>query len=119
MRKVREVLRLRHALSLSYREIGEALGVGPTTRAEDRVIHAGTTARRLRAGDRRGQRLGVGWVIGIAEVTVTRGSLAISRYRNAQDRGSANGRSGKCRVGHLFQSAVLEARFANITATDS
>ena len=25
MRKVREVLRLRHALSLSYREIGEAL----------------------------------------------------------------------------------------------
>ena len=30
MRKVREVLRLRHALSLSYREIGEALGVSKT-----------------------------------------------------------------------------------------
>ena len=28
MRKVREVLRLRHALGLSYREISEALGVG-------------------------------------------------------------------------------------------
>jgi hypothetical protein len=28
MRKVREVLRLRHALGLSYREISEALRVG-------------------------------------------------------------------------------------------
>jgi transposase len=34
MRKVREVLRLRHALSLSYREIGEALGVSKTAAAE-------------------------------------------------------------------------------------
>src|SRR5215210_2719289 len=34
MRKVREVLRLRHALSLSYREIGEALGVGKTAAGE-------------------------------------------------------------------------------------
>jgi transposase len=34
MRKVREVLRLRHALGLSYREIGEALGVGKTAAGE-------------------------------------------------------------------------------------
>src|SRR6516162_3669432 len=34
MRKVREVLRLRHALSLSYREISEALGVGKTAAGE-------------------------------------------------------------------------------------
>jgi len=34
MRKVREVLRLRHALSLSYREISEALGVGKTSAGE-------------------------------------------------------------------------------------
>ena len=34
MRKVREVLRLRHALSLSYREIGEALGVSKTAAGE-------------------------------------------------------------------------------------
>jgi DNA-directed RNA polymerase specialized sigma24 family protein len=31
MRKVREVLRLRHALGLSYREISEALRVGKTS----------------------------------------------------------------------------------------
>jgi DNA-directed RNA polymerase specialized sigma24 family protein len=30
MRQVREVLRLRHALGLSYRKINEALGVGKT-----------------------------------------------------------------------------------------
>jgi biotin operon repressor len=30
MRKVREVLRLKHALGLSYREISEATGVGKT-----------------------------------------------------------------------------------------
>jgi transposase len=34
MRKVREVLRLRHALGLSYREISEALGVGKTAAGE-------------------------------------------------------------------------------------
>jgi transposase len=34
MREVREVLRLRHALSLSYREISEALGVGKTAAGE-------------------------------------------------------------------------------------
>jgi transposase len=34
MRKVREVLRLRHALRLSYREIGEATGVGKTAVGE-------------------------------------------------------------------------------------
>ena len=34
MRKVREVLRLRHALSLSYREISEALGVGKSSAGE-------------------------------------------------------------------------------------
>src|SRR2546427_155797 len=34
MRKVREVLRLRHALSLSYREISEALGVDKTAAGE-------------------------------------------------------------------------------------
>jgi transposase len=34
MRKVREVLRLRHALSLSYREIGEALGISKTAAGE-------------------------------------------------------------------------------------
>jgi hypothetical protein len=34
MRKVREVLRLRHALGLSYREIGEATGVGKTAVGE-------------------------------------------------------------------------------------
>ena len=34
MRKMREVLRLRHALSLSYREIGEALGVSKTAAGE-------------------------------------------------------------------------------------
>ena len=34
MRKVREVLRLRHALSLSYREIGEALEISKTTAGE-------------------------------------------------------------------------------------
>ena len=34
MRKVREVLRLRHALSLSYREISEALGIGKTSAGE-------------------------------------------------------------------------------------
>ena len=34
MRKVREVLRLRHALSLSYREISEALSVGKTSVGE-------------------------------------------------------------------------------------
>ena len=34
MRKVREVLRLRHALSLSYREISQALGVGKTAAGE-------------------------------------------------------------------------------------
>ena len=34
MRKVREVLRLRHGLSLSYREIGEALGIGKTAAGE-------------------------------------------------------------------------------------
>jgi transposase len=34
MRKVREVLRLRHALGLSYREISEALGVGKTSAGE-------------------------------------------------------------------------------------
>lgn len=31
---MREVLRLRHALSLSYREISEALGVGKTSAGE-------------------------------------------------------------------------------------
>jgi transposase len=30
MRKVREVLRLKHAVGLSYREISEATGVGKT-----------------------------------------------------------------------------------------
>ena len=30
MRKVRDVLRLRHAAGLSFREIGAALGVGKT-----------------------------------------------------------------------------------------
>ena len=34
MRKVREVLRLRHALGLSYREISQALGVGKTAAGE-------------------------------------------------------------------------------------
>ena len=34
MRKVREVLRLRHALGLSYREISEALGVSKTAAGE-------------------------------------------------------------------------------------
>jgi transposase len=34
MRKVREVLRLRHALGLSYRKINEALGVGKTSVGE-------------------------------------------------------------------------------------
>ena len=34
MRKVREVLRLRHALGLRYREISEALGVGKTAAGE-------------------------------------------------------------------------------------
>jgi hypothetical protein len=34
MRMVREVLRRRHALSLSYREIGEALGVSKSAAAE-------------------------------------------------------------------------------------
>ncbi len=34
MRQVREVLRLRHALSLSYREISEALGIGKTSAGE-------------------------------------------------------------------------------------
>jgi transposase len=34
MRKVREVLRLRHALGLSYRKINEALGVGKTSAGE-------------------------------------------------------------------------------------
>jgi DNA-directed RNA polymerase specialized sigma24 family protein len=34
MRKVREVLRLKHALGLSYREISEATGVGKTAVGE-------------------------------------------------------------------------------------
>jgi hypothetical protein len=34
MRKVREVLRLKHALGLSYREISEATGVGKTVVGE-------------------------------------------------------------------------------------
>ena len=34
MRKVREVLRLKHALGLSYRKISEATGVGKTQAAE-------------------------------------------------------------------------------------
>ena len=34
MRKVREVLRLKHALGMSYRKIGEATGVGKTQAAE-------------------------------------------------------------------------------------
>ena len=34
MRKVREVLRLKHELGLSYRRIGEATGVGKTQAAE-------------------------------------------------------------------------------------
>ena len=58
---------------------------------------------------------------------MTRGSLAISRYRAfrriiAGTRKTADqrmGDQGNFRVGHLFQSAVLDARFANITATDS
>jgi hypothetical protein len=58
---------------------------------------------------------------------VTRGSLAISRYRAfrriiARTRKTADQQmddQGNFRVGHLLQSAVLDARFANITATDS
>ena len=38
MRKVREVLRLRHALSLSYREIGEALGISKTRPARSCAV---------------------------------------------------------------------------------
>ena len=34
MRKMCEVLQLRHALSLSYREIGEALGISKTAAGE-------------------------------------------------------------------------------------
>src|SRR5436305_14974818 len=34
MRKVREVLRLKHALGMSYRKISEATGVGKTQAAE-------------------------------------------------------------------------------------
>ena len=34
MRKVREVLRLKHALGMSYRQISEATGVGKTQAAE-------------------------------------------------------------------------------------
>jgi hypothetical protein len=34
MRKVREVLRLKHALGMSYRAISEATGVGKTAAAE-------------------------------------------------------------------------------------
>jgi transposase len=34
MRKVREVLRLKHAVGLSYREISEATGVGKTAVGE-------------------------------------------------------------------------------------
>ena len=33
MRKVREVLRLKHALGMSYRQIGEATGAGKTQAA--------------------------------------------------------------------------------------
>jgi DNA-directed RNA polymerase specialized sigma24 family protein len=41
MRKMREVLRLRHALSLSYREIGEALGISKTA-----AVHCIAALRR-------------------------------------------------------------------------
>ena len=34
MRKVRDVLRLKHALGMSYRQIGEATGVGKTAVGE-------------------------------------------------------------------------------------
>ena len=34
MRKVREVLRLKHALGMSYRKISEATGAGKTQAAE-------------------------------------------------------------------------------------
>src|SRR5262245_33257154 len=48
MRKVREVLRLKHALGMSYRKIGEATGAGKTQAAEY---------------VRRAQAAGIGWPI--------------------------------------------------------
>jgi len=53
-RKVREVLRLRHALSLSYREISEALGVGKTSAGEPAL----TRSRRILARAREGRGAG-------------------------------------------------------------
>ena len=54
MRKVREVLGLRHALSLSYGEISGALGVGKTSandgaRAFGAIDHAAAAAPALTA----------------------------------------------------------------------
>ena len=48
MRKVREVLRLKHALGMSYRKISEATGAGKTQAAEY---------------VRRAQAAGIGWPI--------------------------------------------------------
>ena len=49
MRKVREVLRLRHTLSLSYREISAALGVGTDSEIDDamsgNICRCGTYVR--------------------------------------------------------------------------
>ena len=38
MRKVREVLRLKHAHGMSYRKISEATGVGKTQAADTRTL---------------------------------------------------------------------------------
>jgi hypothetical protein len=46
MRKVREVLRLKHELGLSYRGINAATGVGKT-QASDYVRASGAGRRRL------------------------------------------------------------------------
>jgi hypothetical protein len=59
MRKVREVLRLKHVLGMSYRKIGEATGVGKTQAAEY---------------VRRGAAAGMTWPVppGIADVELDR-----------------------------------------------
>ena len=66
MRKVREVLRLKHALGMSYRKISEATGAGKTQAAEyvrraevswDRVADPGWDRRyRARAATVPGRR---------------------------------------------------------------
>ena len=54
MRKVREVLRLKHAHGMSYRKISEATGVGKTQASE---CASGGGGRGNLAGARRGRSM--------------------------------------------------------------